>query len=894
MNPSPSRWLFATLFSLIVASCGTQRRSADADDVVVPLEIDTAFAYEYEVDTSAIGDFQTEQSPLRSSYPLVNDLVHTKLDVRFNWNRSELIGKAWLTLEPRFYPTDSLELDAKNMLIHKMELTQPAAAKLNYTYSDSQKLKIKLNKTYKADEPYTIYIEYTSRPDSVRQQGSAAITDAKGLYFIDPKDTDPHKPRQLWTQGETESNSAWFPTIDKPNAKTTFEIAMTVDTGLATLSNGVMTSTKKNTDGTRTDTWKLDKQPFAPYLVMMAVGKFAVVKDKWKNIPVDYYVDPAYKPYARDIFGNTPEMLTYYSNAFGHEYPWSKYAQVVVHDFVSGAMENVTASVFFNNLHQTRRELLDNNHEDIIAHELSHHWFGDLVTIEEWGQIPLNEAFATYAEYLWLNHKYGNDEGQYHLLEDLHQYMAESQSKQVPLIRYRYEAREDMFDAHSYQKGGRVLHMLHKTVGDDAFFAALKLYLERHKYGTVEIEDLRQAFEEVTGHDYKWFFDQWFLNAGHPNVNIETSYNDDNKTVNVTLSQTPSGYDSPGPWRMPLAIDVYTSAGRQRHQVVFNSEEETFTLPSAEKPLLVNVDAEKMMLWVKTENKTANEFAYQYANAPLFMDRIESVQYFAQNQGLEDHATEGMIKALDDKFWRIRGEAANALDLSEQMAPRVKEKLIQMAQRDPKSMVRAAALSKLSELGDTSLNYLFTNALKDSSYAVMATGLGALADADAELALAEAKKLMNETNASVAGTVMYILAESGDSTLHGYFERNIANASSGEKFSAIMTYGKYLGTLSFNNTRRHMNVLYDYAANDAQWFIRYAAVTALYDIRESWNTSAEALSQSLSTLDSNSPAYNAAKQQHQQRLDAIAEIDKRIGEMKKNETNEMLRSIMTD
>jgi len=894
MKNTPSRFFATAVLCVALASCGTQRNASKTDEAQYDdyTSVDTA-AYT-DLGDSAVLPSDYDALPLRPAYTLVNDVVNTKLDVRFDWDKQYLYGKEWITLKPHFYPTDSLSLDAKGMVITKVELTQPTAQKLLYTYDDQLQLKIALNKTYNANEPYTVYIEYTARPDSVKQEGSAAITEAKGLYFINPTGADKGKPRQVWTQGETESNSAWFPTIDKPNAKTTVDLSMTVDTGLVTLSNGLMTSSKKNADGTRTDTWKSDK-PFSTYLVMMAAGKFAVVKDKWKNLDVNYYVDPEYKPYAKEIFGNTPEMLSYYSNAFGVEYPWQKFSQVVVHDFVSGAMENVSAVVHYDALQETHRELIDENHEDIICHELSHHWFGDLVTAETWSQIPLNESFATYNEYLWLNHKYGNDEASDHIEQDLQQYLAEAQNKQVPLIRYRYNAREDLFDAHSYQKGGRVLYMLNKYVGDDAYFAALKLYLTQHQYGNVETDDLREAFEQVTGQDLRWFFDQWFWHAGHPVVNIQTDYDAGAHAAVVTMTQTPSTYsDAPDHWRLPMAVDVYTNSGKKRYNVVFDSLSQTFTFPAFEKPLLVNVDADKALLWQKTESKTADEYLYQYEHAPLYMDRFEALAYFAQNQGSEATATDGIVKALDDKYWSLRRDAVDALDLSDQMLPRVKDKLTQMAQRDPRSLVRAQALTKLSSLKDSSMLSLFTNALKDSSYAVVATGLSGVYELAPTKALPEAKKLMNEKSSTVAGAVMYVLTESGDSTLHPYFVQHIQSASSGDKFSAVMTYGKYLSTLSFNNTRQHLNELYDLAANDPQWFIRYAAVSALYDVRQSWSESADAIGQSLASLNSGDPQYNALKQQLQNRKDAVADIERRIGEMKKHESNDMLKAIMND
>ncbi len=322
-----------------------------------------------------------------------SDLVHTKLDVSFDYAKRYLYGKEWLTVKPHFYTTDSLILDAKGMEIKSIAMVGTKSnTPLKFTY-DNEKIYIKLDKKYTSSEKYTVYIAYTSKPNEIKASGSAAITDEKGLYFINPDGTEKDKPVQIWTQGEAESSSAWFPTIDKPNQKTTAEIAMTVLSKYVTLSNGKLVSQKANTNGTRTDTWKMDL-PHAPYLFMMAVGDFKITKEAWKGKEVSYYLEPKYAPYAKAIFGKTPKMLGFFSQITGVDYPWNKYAQIVVRDYVSGAMENTTATLHGESVQATDRELLDGSGESTIAHELFHQWFGDYVTTESWSNITVNESFA--------------------------------------------------------------------------------------------------------------------------------------------------------------------------------------------------------------------------------------------------------------------------------------------------------------------------------------------------------------------------------------------------------------------------------------------------------------------------------------------------------------------
>src|SRR6478752_4833181 len=477
----------------------------------------------------------------RETATKINDLVHTKLDVKPDFSKSYLYGKAWITLKPHFYPTDSLNLDAKGMEFKTVALVSGAKQiPLKYEYDDLN-LRIKLDKTYKANENYTIYIDYTAKPDEYQEKfGTDDFLGIKGMYFINPKGEEKDKPTQIWTQGETESNSAWFPTIDKTSQKTTEELTVTVDNKYVTLSNGKLMSQKKNTDGTRTDYWKMDL-PHSPYLFFLGVGDYAVVKDSWRGKEVNYYVEPEYGSVAKKIFGNTPEMIEFFSKITGVPFPWVKYSQITGRDYVAGAMENTTATIHQESVQQDARELVDgNNWEGTIAHELFHQWFGDYVTAESWSNLTLNESFADFSETLWEEYKYGKDAGDAHGYTSMLGYL-QSQSENKNLVRYYYSDKEAMFDAVSYNKGGRILHMLRNFVGDSAFFKSLNLYLNTNKFKSAEAHNLRLAFEEVTGKDLNWFFNQWYYGSGHPILNISYDYDEAAKQVKVTIKQTQDG-----------------------------------------------------------------------------------------------------------------------------------------------------------------------------------------------------------------------------------------------------------------------------------------------------------------------------------------------------------------
>ena len=694
----------------------------------------------------------------RATPTKINDLVHTKLDVRFDYKKRYMYGKEWVTLKPHFYPTDSLRLDAKGMDIKNISVVKNGAEHpLKYTY-DSLSLNIHLDKTYTNNEQYTIYINYTSKPDLLKSKGSAAINSDKGLYFINPDSAEKGKPVQIWTQGESESNSAWFPTIDKPDQKTTDEISMTVPAKYVTLSNGRLASQKKNNDGTRTDTWIMDL-PHSPYLFMMTVGNFKIYHDKWRNKPVDYYLEPAYAPYAKEIFGFTPEVMEFYSKTLGIDYPWNKYAQIVVRDYVSGAMENTTATLHGEQVQLTHREMIDGHGESEIdiVHELFHQWFGDYVTTESWSNLTVNESFADFSEMLWLEHKHGKDAGDAHSYEAMEQYLQDPANSTKDLVRFHYHDREDMFDAVTYQKGGRILNMLRNYLGDAAFFKGLNIYLKTNALKNGEAQQLRLALEEASGQDLNWFFNQWYYGAGHPVLKIDYKWDASSKTQYVYLQQTQDG----DPFILPMAVDLYTNGKKERYQVWMRHKADTLSFHSAAKPELVNVDGDKVLLGIKIDNKTPEEFSYQYQHAPLYLDRYEAIEAAAPHQDNKLNRTI-VIAALKDKYYGLRIKAIKALNLNNnEVRAEALPVLTSLAQTDENTLVRAAALTMLAGLKDQTYLALFKQSLNSQSYSVQAAALNGLNDLNPDEAFQAAKGLEKDSRGALTEKIITIYSEKG-------------------------------------------------------------------------------------------------------------------------------------
>ncbi|GAA3948989.1 M1 family metallopeptidase [Hymenobacter algoricola] len=729
-------------------------------------------------------------TPVQPAATVVTDLVDTKLEVKFDWARQWLTGNALLTVRPHFYPQNQLVLDAKGFDIKSVRSVIGGKEKnLNYTY-DKRKLTIALDRTYTRTEQYQVRISYVAKPNELEAGGSAAITSSKGLYFINPLGTDKTKPKQIWTQGETEANSAWFPTIDKPNQRMTQEIAMTVDAQYKTLSNGLLISSKKNADGTRTDVWK-QTLPAAPYLSMMAVGEFAVVSDTWKGKIVDYYVEPKFQGTAKAVFGNTPQMMDFFSKKLGVEFPWEKYSQVAVRDFVSGAMENTTAVTIRQEWTQlTPRDLLDQSYlaEGTIAHELFHHWFGDYVTSESWSNLPLNESFADYSELLWAEHKYGVDAAALVQQQKLTNYLTEAESKREPLIRYHYGAREDMFDRHSYDKGGRVLHMLRKYVGDDAFFASLNRYLTQNKYSASEIAKLRIAFEETTGEDLMWFFDQWFLQRGHPELHISHTYA--NGQINLRVEQMQDSTFTPI-YRLPVTVSVWSGSQSQPtdHKIVVTKANQMFTLPASQRPSLVKFDGEGQLLAKIEEEQTQDELLFQYYHARHYLQKYEAIEKLHAKLG--DLAVSGMQRnAMNDNFWAVRLAAVEGF--RRYKGPEgnaVRKELRRVAMTDKKSQVRAMAVTTLGAFLNEDFGDVYSSALNDSSYLVVGAAIAALAKNPTVSTRESINALQETTNPALLHALSNYYSLNGTADQYQWFLRRMNDIAEDELYTYLQNFG---------------------------------------------------------------------------------------------------------
>lgn len=882
--------LLAALITLLfITACATRKKQTTEVKPITASNSNTSSANTDKKENQS-KDAEPVQKRYNPSATRINDILHTRLEVSFDWEKQRLHGKATLDIKPHFYPVNELILDAKNFDIHKLGILKNGKLQeLNYK-NDTTQLFINLDKVYTRNETYTIYIEYTAKPNERETGGSSAITSDKGLYFINPEGKE-NKHIEIWTQGETEANSCWFPTIDKPNEKMTHELLITVPDKYKTLSNGLLIKSTNNNDGTRTDHWKMS-QVHAPYLVMMAIGDYSIIKDTWKRkdgkeIEVSYYVEHDYAPYARDIFGKTPKMIAYFSKLLGVEYPWEKYSQVVVRDYVSGAMENTTATIHGEFLYKTKRELLDGHNESIIAHELFHHWFGDLITCESWANLPVNESFANYSQYLWDEYEYGADVADHYAYIEMQGYLLQSkQSGYADMVRFDYKDKEEMFDAHSYNKGGRILHMLRNIIGDEAFFESLKIFLTENAYQPVEVHHLRLAFEKVTGQDLNWFFNQWFYAQGHPKFKITQEYDDVKKEITVTIEQK-QNFEKVPLYIIPVEIDIYAAGEKTTHSVKLTKRLEQFTFRVSQKPDLVNFDARKILLCEKEDIKPIEQFIFQYYHAPLYLDRREAIEKCAKSS--DENAVRVIIDAMADKSKHLRELAMKNLEKAMKVQTNlntIKEKLILAAANDQEASVRSTAIAQLRKLftknnQEKELLTVFEKALNDSSYEVMAEGIKGIAAIDAKRGLELAKPFENEKNASIRHALFDLYAEHGNAQQHDYMIQSFKKSSGIDKLGMMGSYVNYLKKQNIDEVNKGLELLEDIARNGSPWYVKFYGYQSLSAMQAHYAKQTLELETKLESLKEESKSQDRTREiaDTEKDLNIAKLMDKKIGDL---------------
>lgn len=663
------------------------------------------------------------------------DLQHVRIELDIDWDNEVVQAKTVSRLTP-FEELDELRFDAVGLEIERVALVSAGSADSS---SESKKqlefetlpetLVVRLDQPYDESSELTVEIDYRiEQPE-------------RGFYFVNPDENEPEQARMAWTQCQPADARYWFPTFDSPNERCTSEIIATVPASYYVLSNGVLQSTEE-VEGDRKRWHWVQEQSHSPYLFSVVAGEFEPLEQAWKNIPIISYVPTGRMEEAERSFGQTPEMMELFCEKIGYRYPWPKYAQICVDEYVAGGMEHTSATTLTTRtLHDARAEL-DVSSENLVAHELAHQWWGDLLTCKDWGELWLNESFATYFATIWKEHDEGWDEATWARYEEAEAYFNEDANRyRRPIVSYRFKDPNVMFDRHSYPKGGRALHMLRNELGDAAFWAALRHYALTHEYSVVETADLRTAIEESSGRGLNWFFDQWIYHGGHPVFDVEYRWDSDEKVVRLTVKQTQEVTELTPLFRVPVEIALVLPEETITREITISKPEETFSFSLPKRPERVVFDPQDWILKKLSFSKSKQEWINQLANDEHIIPRVRAAEALGGFKPDADARDALLAAAASDSFWAVRQTAVKALGPFG--GDQVRTALIAIASGDEKSAVRREAIAALKEYPSEATAACLRKVIaEDQSYYAIAAAIETLVEVDGSGAKADLDKAM--------------------------------------------------------------------------------------------------------------------------------------------------------
>lgn len=605
------------------------------------------------------------------------DVTHLRLELNVDLPAHSIEGTARLDLHASYGPFQTITLDAIDLEIE--EVTDGKGSPLEHTYLD-HKLEVRFRRAIEREAQ--LCIRYRKE------------NPVQGLYFWGPTAEEPNATWQVWSQGEDEEARHWIPCHDAPHEKMTTELLVTVPEIYTVISNGALLGVadhpatrpssgarkvrsargKRSSPASRERlrTWHYrESVPHSSYLISLVVGVFSKLEDECDGLPVEYYVEPGREEEGWRSFGRTPDMIRHFARLLECPFPYEKYAQVAVRRFMFGGMENTSATTQTDGTLHDARAALDFSSDDLVAHELAHQWFGDLLTCKHWAHAWLNEGFATYFELVWKEQDLGGDEFEMGLIESADAYLEEPYRRAI--VSHRFAHPFQLFDQHLYPKAAWVLHMLRRSVGDESFWKAVRLYVRRHAAGSVETVDLQRAFEDATGRNFERFFDQWLFHPGHPVLDVRCSWNSSDKCLNVTVQQKQRGSDAVV-YDVPLEVEVALplrsaargkSAPPTRLRRTFTACErgQTFRWELPARPLAVAIDPEARILSTGKISMPSQWFRGALLGAQRTEHAFARVRLVrAASRDARPQTVEMLAEVLrSDPFWGVQGEAALAL-----------------------------------------------------------------------------------------------------------------------------------------------------------------------------------------------------------------------------------------
>ncbi len=662
----------------------------------------------------AFGSPKSKSFELPGAKPQYNpdrygQVKHIALDLKLDIPNQICTGTCVTTLNPIRNGITSIVMDAIDMEILSIGLSGNSQ---NYSY-DGKQLSIALTHALTIGQEITIEIAYKlDKPD-------------RGLYFIYPTEHEPNKPVQVWTQGEDEDSRYWFPCFDYPGQLASSEIRVEVPSSFIAVSNGSLSSVEDKSNS-KIYHW-IQTEVHPTYLMTLAVGEFSEIRDEWNGKDITYYVEKGKEDSARLTMGKTPRMVEFYSQTYGYPYAYPKYAQVCVDDFIFGGMENTSTTLLTDRCLLDERAAIDNlRAETLVAHELAHQWFGDLVVIKHWSHAWIKEGAATYAEVLWLTHEYGSDLGRYYWLGQAREYLDEDSSRyRRPLVTHVYREAIELYDRHIYEKGSCVYHMMRVELGDELFFKTIATFLKDHAHNTVETIDLLRAVEKTTGRNLTFLFDQYVYRGGHPDYKVSYSWDNDSNLAKVAVTQTQvADGKTEGLFDLKIPIAFTTNNISKSFTVRIHQRDQAFYFPLESKPDFVSFDAGNNTLKTVELDYPLPELSAQLNQDPDCLSRLHAAAAIAKKGNLE--ALKTLEKALTtEAFWGVRLEIVEAIatvKLDQTGA------VLIHALNDPEARVRRAVVVALAEQ-KTAMAYQAVKAVVeagDASYYTESSAIAAL------------------------------------------------------------------------------------------------------------------------------------------------------------------------
>jgi len=638
------------------------------------------------------------------------DTHHLIVELAFEPQKGLVKGKASLSFVALQQKTDTLFLDAPGIEFKTVQLdNEDVQYKLN-----ANGIVIRPDAPLKWDSEHQLTMVYETKP-------------RKGIYFIGWNQPEPEQPnpftvrKQIWTQGQGTDNRYWIPCFDDMNDKLISEVKVTFDKEYRVLSNGTLVSEKKLPDGNKLWHYKMSR-PHSPYLIMLGIGKYDIHHLKSKSgVAIDCWYYPEFPERVEPTYRYTAEMMDWMEKEFGVPYPWGKYSQIPVQDFIFGAMENTTATVFGDFLFIDQRAYLDRSYVSTNAHELTHQWFGDYLTARSPEGTWLQESFATHYQKHFERSIFGEDHFQWNRRQELQTVMEAAKRDNNPIVH------SSAGSERVYQKGSLVLDMLKYVIGAEQFNRALTHYLKSHAYQNVDTHDFYLAFLETLGINLDWFFDEWLYRGGEPKyeVQFEDLSNDSGKFSRFTVRQVHETGDLVGLFRMPIWFEVHYTDGTSNGKQEWISEStHMIDIPNPEGKQVDYVLFDPNSEIIKSVDfpKSTEMLKAQALKAKNMIDRYDAITALRgmSFEGKKDF----FLKAYQQEIFY-----ANRAEIAKQIIafPDIQDSVIAKLLRDQHPKVRLAVVQSLNYIPE-SIQHDYEMLLYDSSYAVVENTLLALCD----------------------------------------------------------------------------------------------------------------------------------------------------------------------